>query len=352
MAINVIRKPLSNSTNTFYIYAPTSDQAQTLAKTIKIGKPQARIVGVTLKGEARDSISRYFDSIEDISDLHDFIKIGTHIPTTARATELLLQNGQVVIGDIIMSQESLKVYDKAWILMKAEEANIPIPRTWYRVEDIASFPIFYKQNTEVGQGIRGYAAGFDDIPKDQMQSLLFQEYIDSPGTYGVGFLAKDGDILAFETHFERISLPITGGSAVIVERFSNDLLKDYTKKILKHISFSGWGLAEFKYCPIKNDYIFMEINAKFWASCELTFNNNKSFGQLLFGLPGFGLKPADRIIFLNRYLRLGVIFAIRNIHYLRSSKLIIHEGLFRSIIIGCIPAIIKKRKWLKKLASF
>ncbi len=45
----------------------------------------------------------------------------------------------------------------------------------------------------------------------------------------------------------------------------------YAERLPRARDFSGWSLTEFKYCPPKDDLMFMEFNAKLWASCEFTF---------------------------------------------------------------------------------
>ena len=134
--------------------------------------------------------------------------------------------------------------------------------------------------------------------------IFFQEYIDSPNTVGVGFLAKDGVLVSSFIQKEILSSPITGGSGVILQQIKNKTLINYTEKIVKKICYSGWGLAEFKYCPKQKTYVFMELNAKFWASLELTFLNNQSFLKHLFNIE-YKPENINTIIYLNRSLGIG-----------------------------------------------
>src|SRR5690606_40910508 len=122
----------------------------------------------------------------------------------------------------------------------------------------------------------------------------------------------NGEIKVMYTHFEEASIPITGGSAVSIRSFTDSRLETHTKNIIKKINYSGWGLAEYKYCERRNDYVFMEINAKFWASCQLAFDNEPKFSALLLNI----IKPAennDRILFLNRFLRNVLLLFISNL---------------------------------------
>ena len=76
---------------------------------------------------------------------------------------------------------------------------------------------------------------------------------------------------------------------------------------MKNLKYSGWGLIEFKYCPKRKDYVFMEVNAKFWASIEFTLINNPAFFFKLFGIQYEIKKPVNCIIFLDRLAHYGII---------------------------------------------
>jgi len=189
------------------------------------------------------------------------------------------------------------------------------------------------------------------VPVLGRESLIFQEFIESQGTYGVCFLADQGRLFATNTHFERESIPKEGGSAVIIERFNDDRLLRHTKRLIDSLNYSGWGLAEFKYCPRRDDYVFMEINAKFWASCEFAFVNEPLFLKLLFDIESREI-AVERMVFVDRALSRGLPFVLKHLPYLfRGTMLRAYSGWFKSMVAGVIPRNLRKplkRRWIQK----
>jgi len=316
-----------------YLCSPKSDQAEVILNLIKKHQPETNIYGVLFDHE-KPFYSRHIKKFIRIEDLE--IKDKLLIPTGARSTQYFLERQDTRIGAVTLTTNALKVYDKPWILDQATSCSIPVPKTWLTVNEIEAFPVFYKQRHEEGGGTRGLAKAIEDIPIDNRQNLIFQEYIDSPGTYGVGFLAEKGEIIAISTHFEELSLPITGGSAVTITPFNDDRLERYSREIIRKLNYSGWGLVEFKYCPNRQNFVFMEVNAKLWASCQLAFDTEPKFSELLFDIK----QPAitrERILFLNRYLRNGFKFCLANKKFLYSSKITIYRGFLKSLVVFLIP---------------
>ena len=225
------------------------------------------------------------------------------------------------------------------MLSIVSEINIPVPKTFYKVEEIDIFPIFYKENFESGCGVRGIAYRLDDIPRKE--GLIFQEYINTPSTYGVGFLAKDGVILTYIVHKEIISYPVLGGSAVVIESYDNEKLIEYTSKIVKKLNYNGWGLAEYKYCNRRNDFVFMEINAKFWASIEFMLINNSQFLKILLDID-YKSQKENRVLFINRLLQYSFLDIFKNSKYIFGSKLVKESSLLHQVIRKFLPNLAVK----------
>jgi predicted ATP-grasp superfamily ATP-dependent carboligase len=183
------------------------------------------------------------------------------------------------------------------------ELDIPFPYTYSREEKIESFPVFYKSDHETSAlgKIRGIARSQDDLNKLPSQGILVQEYIPTPSTFGVGFIAQDGKLLTHFMHEELLSHPKEGGSGVVLKRIDDEKLLQYTLRLVAKLKYHGWGLAEFKYCKRRQDYVFMEINAKFWASFEFALRGNPLFGKLLFGL-NYPAKSSVSIVYVHRLL--------------------------------------------------
>lgn len=303
------------------MYSPALDQAILIKKLIKKYLPQYDIES---RGKINDEINKFSEYI--------------HIPTGAASTEILLKRGDVRLGEIVLTRSALQVFDKSWLLEQCSEIGVLTPITWERIQDITSYPIFYKQCYEKGGGERGVAYSENEIPKNKIEALIFQELIVSKGTYGVSFLADKGCLLVAHSHFESESLPIDGGSAVIIECFNDKRLLNYTKKLIEGIQYSGWGLAEYKYCPKRKDYVLMEINAKFWTSCELAFVNEPKFVKLLFNI-NLDEKPINRLLFVDRAMQRGVFFFIKEVILSsRKTTLRLYSGWGLRLMISVMPS--------------
>lgn len=328
----------------YYIFSPNLSQSMSITKLLKRYYQNSILVGVLFPNESLLGISKLYDSIISLSDSTSYDD-GVIIPTGSISTKYFLEKGDISIGSIIMRNSSINVFDKIWILKQACDVSIPTPKTWKNLNNTVSYPLFYKQSYEQGKGARGVAKKKNDVPS--AEGMIFQEFIDSKGTYGVGFIAQNGVILTNHIHYESESYPKAGGSAVIIEDFEDDRLLDYTRRLVAYLNYSGWGLAEYKYCPQRRDYVFMEINAKFWASCEFSFINQPKFIKLLFDIDSEE-EHISRMIFVERAFSRGIPFVLSRFPLLLSgSKLLFHSGDLIRIISKLVPKSF--RKLIKKV---
>jgi predicted ATP-grasp superfamily ATP-dependent carboligase len=316
------------------IYEANASQALALTKFIQ-KYSNYYIVGCVEKNirfnqkDYDEIIIQSFDSI-DIS-LYDYI-----LPMGANTSFSIVEKFEKInfCNNIYMDTNNLVVYDKPKMLSIVDLLNIPTPETWDKIENIQKFPLFYKEDFENGGGVRGVAQNIDQVPhKDR---LIYQEYISTPSTYGVGFLAHEGNILTYIMHKEVISFPKDGGSSVVIESFSDERLLGYTKTIIKHINYNGWGLAEFKYCDKREDFVFMEVNAKFWASIEFMLVNNPQFLNNLLGIH-YDHPKADKMVFINRLLQYSIWEVIENMHYFFIPYKITESSIVYQLVRKLIP---------------
>jgi hypothetical protein len=321
-----------------YILSPWDTRAQALVRLLKGADCRDTVVGVQLAGEPRIWSRGPFDAVINMNRMEPTRDGDVIVPTGAHSTEWFLTRADCRVGAIVHSRASLKVFDKAWLLSQAVQVGIPIPVTWTSADDIGvdDLPLFYKAAYERESGIRGLVRQAHDLPSVPAGPLIFQEYIDSSGTYGVGFLAKNGEVLVSYSHYESSSNPSTGGGGIILEPCEDKRLLEYTERLVGHLGYSGWGLAEFKYCPKRMDYVLMEINAKFWGSCELAFRNEPKFLLSLFGLT---TEPQgiERMILFNGALARGPRYLTRHRRELVSSRRIHYRGWGRALVIGILP---------------
>jgi hypothetical protein len=316
------------------IFEPNSSQAIAISKFIK-KYSDYYIVGL-VESKIRFDTKNYDEimikkfSTVDISD-YDYI-----LPMGANSTFNIIEKHQKLLyrDRIVFSVQNLIVFDKVKMLKIAQQIDVPIPKTFYTHNEIEKFPIFYKENFENGGGVRGVANNINEIPS--YNKLIYQEYIDTPSTYGVGFLAKDGEILTYTIHKEVISYPQDGGSAVVIENYMDDRLLLYSKKIIKETLYNGWGLAEFKYCNRREDFIFMEINAKFWASIEFILINNPLFLYYLLNIK-YSSKKENSLLFINRLFKYSFMDIVKNYRYILNRKIIQENSLSYQVVRKIIP---------------
>ena len=331
----------------YYIMSPRLSQSTALSKLLR--ENGIKCVAVSDDINDRSLLSAY-DDIIDEKEIYNLIagreEVDDIIPTGAISTRKILSRVNVRLGKIVATKENLQVFDKKRFLEKAEKGGVSIPKTWACLDDIASseYPIFYKQGEEKGGGVRGVAYKKEDIPMND--NLIYQKYIDSPGTYGVGFLADKGEMITFLAHYERESWPKNGGSAVIIEKCNDKRLYEKTKKLIEIFNFSGWGLAEWKYDFQIDDYVLMEINSKFWASCEFSLRNQNEFLKNMFDIIRLN-ENIERMCFLNLALERGYWFILNNKKYILNSKIVFRAIGTKEKFVPFVPPFF--RPWVRKI---
>lgn len=319
----------------YHIYSPGLSQAVAVAQLLRREKDGVHLTGVLLPGESVGAAGAVYDEVLREADLRPDLG-AIEVGTGAGSTRHLADRGDLTLGEVTLTKESLRFYDKIWSLALAAAANVPAPRTWRAVDDVEVWPCFYKSAEEAEDRRRGLARNAAEIPTDSA-GLIFQEVIESRGTYGVGFIARDGEIVASHTHFEAESMPRLGGSAVIIERHEDARLQRHARALVRASNYSGWGLAEFKYCARRDDFAFMEINTKLWASWEMALRNEPAFARDLFGI---AVKPEgiQRMLFLDLALRRGPSFWPQLFRALASRAVVkAYPGWARQAAAGLIP---------------
>lgn len=321
-----------------YFLEPFSDQILSIAKLLKEVSTDIELVALPLESEKYIQNNVYKKHIR-IKNYHDSLFFGEVVPGGARSTEALLKVGNIKLGEVHLNQDVLRAYNKNWFFDLCNDNNLPLPTTYIDLREIcvSDYPIFYKQKHEKGGGCRGVAFEKSYVPLNEVDDLVFQEFIDSQGTYGVGFLAKSGKVIVSHSHFEVESFPREGGSAVIAERIVDSRLLELTERIVGLLQYSGWGLAEYKYCPKRKDFVFMEVNAKFWASCEMALRNEPGFLKHLFGVQK-EKEDIERLVFVNRAFRRGPSFWVRYLQEILLSKKIVYPGMVKSFLYGLTPS--------------
>lgn len=243
------------------------------------------------------------------------------IPSGANSTWEYLVNKKSIESLILkFDKGNLVTFDKPRMLSIVESLKIPIPNSYKSKEEIDSYPVFYKSNFETGDKIRGIVNSENELNRIPDNNCIIQEYIKSDKTYGIAFLAKNGELLTHFSQVELLSNPPTGGAGIVLEEIHDEKILNYSVKIIKEISYTGWGLAEYKYCPKRKDFVFMEINAKFWSSLQFALINEPQFAKLLFGI-SLNKQNCKRIMFLDQLVQSSFLNVLKGLVYIFSSKL-------------------------------
>lgn len=113
--------------------------------------------------------------------------------------------------------------------------------------------------------------------------VLIQENFIGTGV-GIEFLAGHGNLLHAFQH-ERVHEPLMGGGSSYRKSASLDPeLLTATEKLLKALDYTGVGMAEFKVNFKTKDWIFLEINGRFWGSLPLAVSAGADFPYFLYQL--------------------------------------------------------------------
>lgn len=271
----------------------------------------------------------YFDSFSKREiDQNYLSKFDYIFPGGAASTELLINLlGEIKLGNIRFDKNSLKAYDKILMFRICEELSIPYPLTYTSLEQSVPIPFFYKQKNEYVEG-KGKYRGIVKSKKGKSQlkspeDLIFQEYIPGYSTYSYTFLADKGEVLTEFMFEEKFSQPISGGNGVLLEKIEDSRLKALSLNLIKKLDYSGWGMVEFKYCKKREDYVFMELNSKFWASIEFAIMNNNQFMKLLFDID-HPRENVRSVIFIHRLLNLFCFKYIKFLPEILKAKKISH----------------------------
>ena len=112
-------------------------------------------------------------------------------------------------------------------------------------------------------------------------SVVVQEFFAGIGV-GVEFIADHGTVLAYFQHVRLHEPPSGGGSSYRRSSPVDPQLRDATSKIAQALDYSGIGMVEFRYNFETREWIFIEINGRFWGSLPLAVAAGADFPRFLF----------------------------------------------------------------------
>ena len=116
---------------------------------------------------------------------------------------------------------------------------------------------------------------------DTTEILIAQQNFIGKGA-GIEVLADEGEILFAFEHI-RIHEPLTGGGSSYRKSVPiHSELLEASKKIMKALNYTGVAMLEFKINLKTGQWIFIELNARFWGSLPLAVTAGADFPYFLF----------------------------------------------------------------------
>ncbi len=115
----------------------------------------------------------------------------------------------------------------------------------------------------------------------EVTPVAVQEYFDGFGV-GVEFLALGGRVLSAFQHARLHEPPEGGGSSYRKSCQLDPELAEATARLVRELGYTGIGMAEFRLNPKTHDWIFVELNSRFWGSLPLAVNCGADFPAYLY----------------------------------------------------------------------
>lgn len=195
---------------------------------------------------------------------------------------------------VLPTAESLRrAYDKGDSTSLAAGLGIPVPRTTRArsehdvdLVDVV-FPCVVKPANEIDGKFVAYPRDRSEL-KDAVRrglgqlgatsaGLLIQEYVSG---VGAGFFAlyQGGVVRRMFMHRRIREWPLSGGASTAARAIRDERLMQSGGAILDALQWNGVAMVEFKFRADLRDYVFIEVNPKFWGSCELALAAGVNFG--------------------------------------------------------------------------
>lgn len=198
--------------------------------------------------------------------------------------------------------------NKKNIIQKAQELDIPCPKTWFigdigEVERIAKeiqYPAVIKPQVSFGSyGIKRVrnekelVLKYKEVHRIYPRPLI-QESIPQEGeAFGVSALFnKDSELRAVFVHKRLREYPVTGGPSTLRESVKNPKVQEMGLRLLKALNWVGVAMVEFKVDPRDGEPKLMEVNPRFWGSLQLAILSGVDFPYLIYRMAKEGdIKP-------------------------------------------------------------
>lgn len=193
----------------------------------------------------------------------------------------------------------------------AKELGVPIPEGVLveRMGDLGaaakgmSFPLVLKPSRSIADSGESRARmkvayahdpnGLQSYAKEMLAvgPFVLQSYFRGAGV-GIELLADHGEVVYAFQHKRLHELPLTGGGSCLRESVEiRPALLEYSKKLIRALSWHGVAMVEFKLDEATGEAMLMEINGRFWGSLPLAVAAGADFPFFLYRLYTAGERP-------------------------------------------------------------
>jgi len=233
-----------------------------------------------------------FDLVIPCNDL-------TMIPLQTNRKELEKYTQIYLISDMAfdITQDKIKTYELA------KSNNIPVPKSIIinqnsdlsKILSNFKFPIVLKPRLSVtpndlenkhfvrkvytNDELTNY---INYILEDKVEIQVQENFIGKG--VGIEVLVDKGEILVVFQHI-RVHEPLMGGGSTYRKSAApHPELLDATRKLMKSLNYTGVAMVEFKVNFDTRQWIFVEINGRFWGSLPLAVSSGVDFPYYLYQL--------------------------------------------------------------------
>ncbi|MCS7173076.1 MAG: ATP-grasp domain-containing protein [Armatimonadetes bacterium] len=172
-------------------------------------------------------------------------------------------------SQVVVRPEDLDNLDLAAPVVLKPRTTFAYPDLTHR-RSVRTFPDLAALKTSAAQG--GLA-----------EPVLVQEFFPGVGV-GVEALAERGELLLVFQH-ERVHEPLRGGGSSYRRSVPLDPeLLEATRKLLGALRYTGVAMVEFRRNPRTGQWVFLEVNGRFWGSLPLAVASSADFPYALYRL--------------------------------------------------------------------
>lgn len=190
----------------------------------------------------------------------------------------LYDNDLDKFGDVPNQVVFENMRDKLALASLLSDAGINYPIT-KRLEDASprdfQGSVFLKPRW--GMGAEGVARhkSFDNLKSDVLEKALKnfivqKTIISDSNIVSACMFCRSGNVLSYYSHKRLVTFPEGDGVSVISKSFSDSVIFELSKKLVKKTYFSGFIMIEFLYDIEQQSYCVIEINPRPWGSILLS----------------------------------------------------------------------------------